>query len=256
MKVVIATGGFDPVHSGHIAYFKEAKALGDVLLVGLNSDAWLRRKKGRAFMPYTERYAVISELAVVDQVLELEDSCGTGADGIRQARMLYPDAHIIFANGGDRNSGNVPEQTEFADDNNLSFEFGVGGDWKQNSSRWILDEWKAPRTEKPWGEYRLLHDYGPQAKLKELTVQPGQRLSMQRHEKRSEFWFVAEGQATVYTINSRTTDAELVGVFGKHQSVWISKGDWHQLVNDTDQPLQLVEIQYGEDCVEEDIERK
>jgi cytidyltransferase-like protein len=256
MKVVIATGGFDPVHSGHINYFKEAKKLGDVLLVGLNSDAWLRRKKGRAFMPYTERYAVISELAVVDRVLELEDSCGTGADGIRQARARYPDAHIIFANGGDRNSGNVPEQAEFADDANLSFEFGVGGDWKQNSSRWILDEWKAPRTEKPWGEYRLLHDYGPEAKLKELTVQPGQRLSMQRHEKRSEFWFVAEGQATVYTIDPRTTDSELVGVFGKHQSVWINRGDWHQLVNDTDRPLQLVEIQYGEDCIEEDIERK
>ena len=256
MKVVIATGGFDPVHSGHIAYFKEAKKLGDILLVGLNSDAWLRRKKGRAFMPYTERYAVISELAVVDRVLELEDSCGTGADGIRQARAMYPDAHIIFANGGDRNSGNVPEQTEFAADANLSFEFGVGGDWKQNSSRWILDEWKAPRTDKPWGEFRLLHDYGAETKLKELTVQPGQRLSMQKHAKRSEFWFVAEGQATVYTINSRTTDAELVGVFGKHQSVWISKGEWHQLVNDTDRPLQLVEIQYGEDCVEEDIERK
>jgi D-beta-D-heptose 7-phosphate kinase/D-beta-D-heptose 1-phosphate adenosyltransferase len=255
-KVVIATGGFDPVHSGHIAYFKHAAALGDILLVGLNSDAWLRRKKGRAFMPYTERAAVIGNLEVVYQVLELEDSCGTGADGIRQARLLYPDATIIFANGGDRGAGNVPEQEVFANDPNVKFEFGVGGDWKQNSSRWILDEWKAPRTEKPWGEYRLLHDYGPQAKLKELTVQPGQRLSMQRHEKRSEFWFVAHGQATVYTINPRTTDAELVGVFGKHQSVWINRGDWHQLVNDTDQPLQLVEIQYGEDCVEEDIERK
>ena len=255
-KVVIATGGFDPVHSGHIAYFKHAATLGDILLVGLNSDAWLRRKKGRAFMPYTERAAVIGNLTVVHQVLELDDSCGTGADGIRQARMLYPDAEIIFANGGDRGAGNVPEQTEFAGDTKVKFEFGIGGDWKQNSSRWILDEWKAPRTEKPWGEYRLLHDYGPEAKLKELTVMPGQRLSMQRHEKRSEFWFVAEGQATVYTINSRTTDSELVGVFGKHQSVWISRGDWHQLANDTDQPLQLVEIQYGEDCVEEDIERK
>ena len=79
---------------------------------------------------------------------------------------------------------------------------------------------------------------------------------MQRHAKRSEFWFVAEGQATVYTINSRTTDAELLGTFGKHQSIYISKGEWHQLVNETDHVLQLVEIQYGEDCVEEDIERK
>jgi len=78
---------------------------------------------------------------------------------------------------------------------------------------------------------------------------------MQRHSKRSEFWFVAEGQATVYTLN-RKTDAELVGVFGKHQHIWISRGEWHQLANETDQPLQLVEIQYGEDCIEEDIERK
>ena len=121
---------------------------------------------------------------------------------------------------------------------------------------WILDEWKAPKTDKPWGCYRLLHDYGPEAKLKELWVEPGKALSMQRHAKRSEFWFVAEGQATVYTINSRTTDAELLGTFGKHQSIYISKGEWHQLVNETDHVLQLVEIQYGEDCVEEDIERK
>jgi len=256
MKVVIATGGFDPVHSGHIAYFKEAKKLGDVLLVGLNSDAWLRRKKGRAFMPYTERYAVISELAVVDRVLELEDSCGTGADGIRQARALYPDAHIIFANGGDRNSGNVPEQAEFADDANLSFEFGVGGDWKQNSSRWILDEWKAPKTERDWGYYRVLHEHGKEVKLKELTVEPGQRLSMQRHDKRAEFWFVAEGQATVYTVDQRRTDAELIGVFGEHQYVFISNKQWHQLCNESNKPLRLIEIQYGEDCVEEDIERK
>ena len=256
MVIVVATGGFDPVHSGHIAYFEQAAALGDILLVGLNSDAWLRRKKGRAFMPYTERSAIISKLNMVHTVLELQDDDGSGADGIRQARALYPDAEIVFANGGDRDATNIPEMEIFKDDKLLRFEFGVGGNWKQNSSRWILDEWKAPRTEKPWGEFRLLHDYGAETKLKELTVEPGQRLSMQKHAKRSEFWFVAEGQATVYTINSRTTDAELVGVFGKHQSVWISKGEWHQLVNDTDRPLQLVEIQYGEDCVEEDIERK
>jgi hypothetical protein len=207
-------------------------------------------------MPYTERYAVISELAVVDRVLELEDSCGTGADGIRQARALYPDAHIIFANGGDRNSGNVPEQAEFADDANLRFEFGVGGDWKQNSSRWILDEWKAPKTDRPWGYYRVLHEHGKEVKLKELTVDPGKSLSMQRHEHRKEFWFVAQGQATVYTIDNSTTDAELIGVFGEHQYLFIGNNEWHQLSNEGKLPLRLVEIQYGEDCVEEDIERK
>lgn len=255
-RVVVATGGFDPVHSGHIAYFKHAATLGDLLLVGLNSDAWLRRKKGRAFMPYTERAAVIGNLAMVHQVLELEDSCGTGADGIRQARALYPDADIIFANGGDRGAGNVPEQEMFANDPKVFFEFGIGGDWKQNSSRWILDEWKAPKTDKPWGCYRLLHDYGPETKLKELWVDPGKSLSMQKHAKRSEFWFIAEGEATLYTINDRTTDAELSGVYKKHQGIYISRGEWHQLANETDQVLQVVEIQYGQDCVEEDIERK
>ena len=255
-RVVIATGGFDPVHSGHIAYFKHAATLGDLLLVGLNSDAWLVRKKGRAFMPYTERSCIIGNLEMVDQVLELDDSDGTGADGIRQARAMYPDAHIVFANGGDRDHTNVPEQTIFAADANLSFEFGVGGDWKQNSSRWILEEWKAPRTMRPWGYYRVLHEHGKEVKLKELTVEPGRSLSMQRHDRRSEFWFVAQGQATVYTVDQRKTDADLIGVFGEHQYVFIGRDQWHQLCNEGTEPLRLIEIQYGEECTELDITRK
>jgi len=65
-RVVLVTGGFDPLHSGHIEYFKEAKKLGSKLIVGLNSDEWLTRKKGRPFMPIEERAAIIKELAVVD----------------------------------------------------------------------------------------------------------------------------------------------------------------------------------------------
>ena len=84
---------------------------------------------------------------------------------------------------------------------------------------------------------------------------PGGRLSMQRHEKRSEHWFVAEGTATVYTLN-RATDVEEFGVFEQHRSLHIPQGMWHQLVNEHDVPLKLVEIQYGKECIEEDIERK
>jgi mannose-6-phosphate isomerase-like protein (cupin superfamily) len=171
----------------------------------------------------------------------------------------------VFANGGDRNSTNVPEQEIFANDPNLSFVFGVGGDWKKNSSRWILNEWKHPQTDRPWGNFRLLYERGiengqpvasPQLKLKELTVMPGKSLSMQRHEKRKEFWFVAEGTATVYTLNTTTTDNELVGVFNQHDHIWVGLGEWHCLCNETEIPLQLIEIQYGEECAEEDIERK
>ena len=69
MSTVLVTGGFDPLHSGHIAYFRAARALGDRLIVGVNSDEWLTRKKGRPFMPFTERVAIIKELAVVDKVI-------------------------------------------------------------------------------------------------------------------------------------------------------------------------------------------
>jgi mannose-6-phosphate isomerase-like protein (cupin superfamily) len=168
-------------------------------------------------------------------------------------RQSYPQDHIIFANGGDRTSTNIPEMD--IDDDNLEFIFGVGGENKKNSSSWILQEWKAPKTERQWGYYRVLHEANKQTKVKELTVEPGKSLSMQRHQERAEHWFVAEGTATVYTIN-RSTDYELLGIFNEHQSLHINKTQWHMLVNEGDVPLKVVEIQYGEKCEEEDIERK
>jgi mannose-6-phosphate isomerase-like protein (cupin superfamily) len=167
-------------------------------------------------------------------------------------RESYPQHQIIFANGGDRTDQNIPEMQVV--DDNVKFVFGVGGFDKANSSSWILEEWKAPRTERAWGHYRVLYD-APGTKVKELTVQPGQRLSMQRHQDRAEHWHVTQGTATVYGIN-RKSDAELVGEFGTHQHTHIARGEWHQLCNETDQPLQVVEIQYGANCVEEDIERQ
>ena len=68
MKIVLVTGGFDPLHSGHIEYLKAAKQLGDELIVGINSDAWLTRKKGRSFMPWNERLCIVNNLSMVDEV--------------------------------------------------------------------------------------------------------------------------------------------------------------------------------------------
>jgi cytidyltransferase-like protein len=253
MKIVLVTGGFDPIHSGHIAYFKAAKTLGDMLVVGLNSDEWLERKKGRAFMPWNERLCIINNLSMVDEVYTFDDADGSAKAFIRQVRAHYPDAQLIFANGGDRTAKNIPEMDVI--DSNLLFEFGVGGDDKKNSSSWILQDWKAPKTERVWGYYRVLHEPNEKVKLKELTVDPGKRLSMQRHSDRSEFWFVSEGEATLYTIN-KSTDAELVGKFIEHSHMWIPKASWHQLVNESDVPLKVIEIQFGDKCIEEDIERK
>lgn len=251
--IVLITGGFDPLHSGHIAYFKAAKKLGDILVVGVNSDAWLTRKKGAPFMPLLERTAIVRNIAGVDFVIDFNDDDGSARHAIRMVRQSYPQDKIIFANGGDRTSTNIPEMD--IEDENLEFAFGVGGEDKKNSSSWILQEWKAPKTERVWGYYRVLHSVDKHTKVKELTVEPGQKLSMQRHQDRSEHWFIAEGTATVYTIN-RSTDVELLGVYNKHQHLHVDKTQWHQLCNETDQPLKVVEIQYGDRCEEEDIERK
>jgi len=254
-NIVLVTGGFDPIHSGHIAYFKAAKELGDSLIVGLNSDQWLRRKKGQEFMPWEERATIIDSLHTVDRVINFDDSDNSAKDAIKKVRAIYPQAQIIFANGGDRTKENIPEMDLLQEMLHLDFVFGVGGAHKMNSSSWILQEWKAPKTERQWGYYRVLHENGREVKLKELTVEPGKSLSMQRHRDRAEHWFVAEGTAAVYTIN-RSTDAELLGTFNKFDHIHIKRTEWHQLCNETDQPLKIIEIQYGENCIEEDIERR
>jgi D-beta-D-heptose 7-phosphate kinase/D-beta-D-heptose 1-phosphate adenosyltransferase len=251
MKIVLVTGGFDPIHSGHLAYFQAAKQLGDKLVVGLNSDAWLSRKKSRPFMLMSERFALVSALSIVDEVVVYNDDDGSSCDAIRLVKVRYPDADIIFANGGDRTASNIPEMSI----KDVEFRFGVGGDNKANSSSWILEEWKTPRTTRAWGYYRVLHEVGANTKLKELTVAPKTCLSMQRHDQRAEFWFVAEGEAAIYTLDN-SSDHDLVGHFGVHEHIWIAKNQWHMLCNETDQPIKLIEIQYGDNCVEEDIERK
>lgn len=246
MKIVLATGGFDPIHSGHIAYLNAAKKLGDQLIVGLNSDAWLTRKKGRTFMPISERVAIMENIKCVDGVVLFDDNDGSAKEAIHNVRMLYPDDQIIFVNGGDRTKENIPEMD--IKDNNLEFVFGVGGEDKKNSSSWILQEWKAPKTERPWGYYRVLHEV-PGMKVKELTVNPGCSLSMQRHFKRAEHWIVSEGKAIV---NGYKTTPQTLEI---HDTFDVGTGIWHQLTNPFEVPCKIVEIQYGDSCVEDDIER-
>jgi D-beta-D-heptose 7-phosphate kinase/D-beta-D-heptose 1-phosphate adenosyltransferase len=139
-RVVIVTGGFDPIHSGHIAYIRSAREMGDYLVAGVNTDAWLKRKKGRAFLPWYERATIVEAIKGVDMILGFDDSDNSAKDCITQVRHAFPHAMIVFANGGDRTRKNIPEM-DVADDN-IEFHFGVGGEFKKNSSTWILDKWQ------------------------------------------------------------------------------------------------------------------
>jgi D-beta-D-heptose 7-phosphate kinase/D-beta-D-heptose 1-phosphate adenosyltransferase len=244
-KIIVISGGFDPLHSGHILLCNSAKTYGDYLIVGLNSDDWLVRKKGQAFMPWDERRAVVSNLKAVDEVMSFDDSDGTACDLLEQVKKNYPRCQIVFANGGDRTAVNIPEMSV----KDVIFQFGVGGENKANSSSWILQEWKSPKTIRPWGYYRVLHTIDHRVKVKELTVDPGMSLSMQRHTSRTELWFVAEGLAGVnWDFGS--------GTIRTYKQETILPNEWHQLHNPTDKPLKIIEIQYGSACDESDIERK
>jgi cytidyltransferase-like protein len=254
--VVLVTGGFDPIHSGHIEYFKEAKKLGDTLVVGVNSDEWLARKKGQAFMNVNERVSIIKSLEMVDAVIVFNDADGTAKDAIRYCLDSYSDSTIVFANGGDRSKTNIPEMeihTTTEDSKRLKFEFGIGGEHKMNSSSKILTEWKTPKTERKWGHYRVLHSDGPSLKVKELVVEPGKSLSLQKHNLRSEYWIVSHGIATVK--HGADLDHLNCSVLEKNDEIHIMKEEWHQLINDTKEEVRIVEIQYGINCIEEDIIR-
>jgi cytidyltransferase-like protein len=244
MKTVVCTGGFDPIHSGHVAYLEAARKLGDRLIVGVNSDAWLQRKKGRSFMPITERTTIIQNLRMVDGVILFNDDDDSAIEAIKNVQRLYPTDDIIFANGGDRTAVNIPEMSI----PDVLFKFGVGGGNKANSSSWILEEWKAPKTDRPWGYYRVLHEVAG-TKVKELTVNPGCTLSMQRHRDRAEYWHISEGRCVV---ESADTESNLE----QHDNYLIPTNEWHRLYNPFDTPCKVVEIQYGPNCVEEDIERR
>ena len=141
MKIIIVSGGFDPLHSGHIEHFRAAKELGDLLIVGLNSDSWLTRKKGKPFMTLEERLSIVRELRTVDLAIGFNDDDDSSRDLIEKVLELY-DCDVVFANGGDRTHDNIPEVEQFKDNSRVSFEFGVGGDNKKNSSSWILENWR------------------------------------------------------------------------------------------------------------------
>ena len=246
--MVLVTGGFDPIHSGHIAYFKSARMLGDRLIVGVNSDEWLIQKKGSAFLPLNERIEIVSNLSVVDEVIKFEDDeYNSAANAITTILEKYPNHKIIFANGGDRNSKNIPEMKIHGENPNIHFEFSVGGDFKKNSSSWILKNWQGPKEDRPWGWYRVIDD-SEDHKVKEIQINSKSRLSLQSHSKRSEVWVVIKGEATV------TVD-ENVSTLKVNDSIYIPTGSKHRLENKLNEPLHIIEIQTGSYFGEDDIQR-
>src|SRR3989344_2592069 len=141
-KIVAVSGGFDPLHIGHIELFREAKKLGDVLVVILNNDNWLMKKKTHVFMPEHERAEIIKALEMVDDVV-LTDHKENPEDMSVSATLMAikPD---IFANGGDRKEHNTPEDIAFSE---LGIEMVFNLGQKIQSSSWLLAEYLEKRKQ-------------------------------------------------------------------------------------------------------------
>jgi D-beta-D-heptose 7-phosphate kinase/D-beta-D-heptose 1-phosphate adenosyltransferase len=218
MITVMVSGGFDPLHPGHLALLENAARLGSLTVV-INSDEWLKRKKGFVFQPWEARAQIIGALRYVYAVEPVDDSDGTVCDAIKR---LHP---TVFCNGGDRSHNNTPE-VELCQRLGIATAFGVGGG-KLDSSSEIA---KRDKVQRKWGSYEVLFD-SPWCKVKRLVLNPHTRHTAQRHFKREEYWFYDGGMR------------------------YIPRKDWHQLDNPSNEPLEIIEVQVGE-CREDDIERR
>ena len=138
-NIILVSGGFDPIHQGHIKLIKEASKHGSVVVL-LNSDEWLRKKKGKEFHNFEERKIIMESIKGVIEVIAFDDSDTTCIDGIKKAKAKYANSTIKLANGGDRNQKTTPEK-EYCEKNNIETIWEIGGKNKANSSSWLLKKW-------------------------------------------------------------------------------------------------------------------
>lgn len=237
MSTIAVSGGFDPLHIGHLQMFKAAASHGKLKVI-LNSDAWLVRKKGFCFLPFEQRKAIIEELSCVDEVWSVDDSDGTVCDALERNR---PD---IFANGGDRKAFNTPEEN-LCVMAGIKTIYGIGGGDKPNSSSDIA---KRAIVQRSWGSYVTL-DEGKGYKVKRLEILPGKGISRQYHQSRAEYWYATNEGGRVFL------DGKVFELQANTPPVFVPCGSIHQLSNSGSEPLVIVEIQSGEYLGEDDIIR-
>lgn len=248
IKTVAVSGGFDPLHVGHVRMFEEAKKLGDKLVVIVNNDNWLRKKKEFVFMPEAERLEVIKSCKSVDEVILTQHKVNDEDTTVcKELDALRP---AIFANGGDRQAANTPE-SELCHKLGIKMAYNIGAGGKMQSSSWMVrDAAEAlKKNERPWGHFYNHHSL-PGVHLKTLHVSPGARLSLQRHKYRNETWVLVSGDAEAIVGPDVDSLKSYELVTGRPFDIPV--GTIHRLTSRHGGVL--VEISYGK-FDEEDIER-
>ena len=131
--VIVLSGGFDPMHVGHLRMIQESAKMAEIVIAGVNSDEWLMRKKGYVFMPHEERVEMVQGTRGVSKAMAFDDDDNSACDLLRRVRALWPNFKVAFANGGDRTSDNIPE-IPVAEELDVHLIWGVGGGKVQSSS--------------------------------------------------------------------------------------------------------------------------
>ena len=209
-RLVATSGGFDPLHVGHLRCFQESAKIAQAneceLVVIVNGDGWLKRKKGFSFMSSSERVEIVAGIAGVDYVVEWDDGGPTVTGALERLRPRF------FTKGGDRTQGgdfedyrssNVPE-FRLCSEIGCEVVFGVGGGKVQSSSSLtgqLPREWRGSHKEKPWGFEVWWTPHEEESSTpyagKILHIEPGKRLSLQYHKKKEETVLVLSGELIV-----------------------------------------------------------
>ncbi len=246
-KWVAVSGGFDPIHIGHVRLFEAARKLGDNLVVILNNDNWLRSKKGFAFMPEKERKELIEALPFVDKVVITEHTKGdVDRSVVRTLTRLRPH---VFANGGDRFAKNIPE-VAVCKKLGIQMRFNIGRGGKVQSSSWMINASRKPASKsvRPWGEY-YGWDSGRGWNLKTIYIKPNKRVSLQYHHHREEWWLLVSGDA--YAVLHDKTGEHTIPL-RRGEVLRVMKRQVHRL--GSKRGGTIVEVAYG-DFDENDIVR-
>jgi len=250
--IVVVSGGFDPLHKGHLALFKGASEHGNVLVI-VNSDNWLCRKKGRSFLDSESRLELVRACKYVSEAIISTSDDDTVMPMLKKIREKHPNAKLYFANGGDREWETTPvEEVVFCEEHNIELLWNVGGG-KIDSSSNRLEKYTEKTTStkyyKEWGTYEILVR-SEKYLVKKLVIQPLCRISFQRHRHRKERWLILEGHGNVFNDDRHfTVEAK--------ETFEVLPMSWHWIKNTSNTfPLVILETWFGDLLEESDIERE
>ncbi len=280
--LAITSGYFNPIHPGHIECFElsRSEAWADEVWVIVNNDKQAELKRGtKSFQDENFRMQIVEKVVWVDRVFLSIDEDGSVCHSleyvIATAKSTLKYDKIIFTKWGDRFAREIPE-AQILSAHGVEIRDGLGAK-THNSSDFIkkvqdkadeksLDAKIADLPKeltdghylevgnRPWGVYYVLED-SPLYKVKKLIVHPGQRLSLQSHEHRSEHWTVVSWVATVDIRDPKFASVEQIRILGQNEGCYIPCGHLHRLANKGTEPLVIVEVQCGDYTGEDDIKR-